>query len=310
MNSFKALVIKDLQANRKILMVPVWYLLGTYVFMAGSIVFATTTGAKNMTISGIPLDLLTNDNLHQMMSFLMQSAAFFGFLGIIFVIAMSIIGSSLLNQDIKHKCELFHRSQPVSVWKITASRFIAGIGGLIALALAIGVLNMFLSNFLAMMLTPMRVNWWMSFNGLILSWLHFSIAIMVLGSILFTLSAIFKDNAFGLGAACLGGLQLVTLFLNKIYGWNIPYIANAIFKLIMSGILKIQAYLPTSQQFGIVTIRTGSQEPDLSTFVVPPNFLTSIWSSLFTWDIAFKFFFCAVMFVIATLIYKRREVQF
>ncbi len=309
MKTLKALVIKDLQANRKSLMVPIWYVLGMYVFMAGSILFASATGTKNMSISGIPLDLLANDNLHQMLSFVMQSAMFFGFLGIIFVIAMSIISSTLLNQDIKHKCELFHRSQPVSVWKITASRFIAGIGGLIALALAIGVLNMFLSNFLAMLFTPMNVNWWMSLNGLILSWLHFSIAIMVLGSILFMLSAIFKDNAFGLGSAVIGALQLVTLFLNKIYGWKIPYIANAIFKLIMSGILKIQAYLPTSQQFGIVTIRTGS-EPNLSTFVVPPNFLTSIWSSLFTWDIAFKFFFCAVMFVIATYIYKRREVQF
>lgn len=309
MKTLKALVIKDVQANRKSLMVPIWYVLGMYVFMAGSILFASATGAKNITISGIPLDLLANDNLHQMLSFVMQSAMFFGFLGIIFVIAMSIISSTLLNQDIKHKCELFHRSQPVSVWKITASRFIAGIGGLIALALAIGVLNMFLSNFLAMLLTPMNVNWWMSLNGLVLSWLHFSIAIMVLGSILFMLSAIFRDNAFGLGAAGIGAIQLVTFFLNKIYGWKIPYLANAIFKLIMSGILKIQAFLPTSQQFGIVTIRKGG-EPNLSTFVVPPNFLTSVWSSLFTWDILFKLVFVAVMFIIATYIYKRREVQF
>lgn len=310
MTQFKALVIKDLQANRKILMIPVWYLLGMYVFMAISIVFASTTGSQNMTVSGIPLNLLANENLHQMMSFVMQSAMFFGFLGVIFVIAMSIIGSSLLNQDIKHKCELFHRSQPVSVWKITASRFIAGIGGLLALALLIGIFNMFLSNFMAMLLTPMRVNCWMSFNGLILSWLHFSIALMVLGSILFLLSAIFRDHAFGLGAGGLGALQLVTFFLNKTYGWKIPYILNAIFKLIMSGILKIQTVLPSSQQFGVVHISTGSQEPDLSTFIVPPNFLYNLWSSLFTWDIAFKFFFCAVLFVIATYIYKRREVQF
>jgi len=310
MTSFKALVIKDLQANRKALMVPIWYLLGMYVFMAGSMIFASASGNNSMVINGIPLSLLANENVHKIMSFIMQSAMFFGFLGVIFAISMSMISSTMLNQDIKHKCELFHRSQPVSVWQNTASRFIAGIGGPLALAFVIGIVNMLLSNLLASILTPMRVDWWMSANGFLLSWLHFSIALMVLGSILFLLSSIFKDNAFGLGIGGLGALQLVAFILNKIYGWHLPYILNKTYQLIMSGILKIQTVLPTSQQFGIVSIGTKGQEPDLASFIVPGNFLPIMWGTLFTWDIAFKFLFCAVMFGLATFIYHRREVQF
>jgi ABC-type transport system involved in multi-copper enzyme maturation permease subunit len=309
MTPFKALIIKDLQANRKVLMVPIWFLLGMYVILIASITIGYATGNTNMSVNGIPLDLLANENLHKMMSFVMQSAMFIGSLGLIFAISMAIISATLLNQDIKHKCELFHRSQPVNVWQITASRFIAGIGGLLALSLAIGIFNMILSNILASILTPMRVDWWMSLNGLVLSWLHFSIAMTVLGSILFVFSAIFRDNAFGLGVGSLGVLQLITLILNKVYGWHLPYILNAIYKLIMSGILKISNVLPTSQQFGIITVSSG-QEPNLVSFVLPDNFLYNLWTTLFTWDIAFKFLFCAVMFVIATYLYKRREVQF
>lgn len=310
MTPLKVLVIKDLQANRKILMVPIWFVLGMYVLLAASIAFGYATGNTNMSVNGIPLALLANENLHKMMSFVMQSSMFIGFLGLIFGISMSIISASLLNQDIKHKCELFHRSQPVSVWQITASRFIAGIGGLLGLALVIGIFNMILSNILAMSLTPMRVDWWMSINGLVLSWLHFSVAMAVLGSILFLFSSIFKDNAFGLGVGGLGVLQLITLIINKLYGWHVPYILNAIFKLIMSGILSISTVLPSSQQFGIITVNTGGQEPNLAAFVVPQHFLYNLWTTLFTWGIGFKLLFCAVMFVLATCIYHRREVQF
>jgi MFS family permease len=309
MTSLKALIIKDLQANRKVLLIPIWFVLSMYAVLAVSIAYATTSGNTNMYVSGIPLDLLANENLHRMMSFVMQSAMFIGSLGMIFAMSMLIISSSLLNQDIKRKCELFHRSQPVSVWQITASRFIAGIGGLLGLALAIGVFNMILSNILAMSLTPMRVDWWMSINGLVLSWLHFSIAMLVLGSSLFLFSSIFRDNAFIIGYGSLGLIQVITIILNKLYGWKIPYILSAIFKLIMSGILSISSVLPTSQQFGLITVRTG-QEPNLASFIVPEHFLYNLWTTLFTWNIAFKLLFCVVMFVLATCIYHRREVQF
>lgn len=308
MRTFKALVIKDLQANRKILMLPIWFVLAMYVLIAVSVIYALATGTSNLSLSGIPIELLQNTNLHSMISFLIQFASFIGSLGLLFTLFMFILCPTLLNQDVRHKCELFHRSQPVSIWKITASRFAAGIGGLIIISLAVGIANLFITNISAALLTPFQIDWWMSINGLLLSWLHFSVAMLVLGSILFLLSAIFRDHAFGLGIGGLGVLQLIAFIFNKLYGWNIPYILNVIFKLITSGITRIQAVIPNAQQFGIVTVRTG--EPDLSNLVIPEHFLYNLWTTLFTWDIAFKLFFCAVMFVLATYIYKRREVQF
>jgi len=310
MTIFKALVIKDLQANKKSLLVPIWYLLGSYVIMAASIIFASINGNENVTVSGIPLNLLANNNLHIMMSFTIQAAMFFGFLGFVFAISMSITSSTMLNQDIKHKCELFHRSQPVSILQIAGARFVAGVGGPIALAFIIGVINMLLSLLAVSIMTPMRIDLWMSLNGFLLSWMHFSIAIMVLGSILFLASSIFRDNAFGFTLGGISVLQVVSFFLNKIYGWHIPYVYKILYKFIMSGILDIRKSMPTLQEFGLVTINNAGQAPDFSKFVIPDNFLNIMWSSLFTGDIAMKFGICAILFVVATYFYHKREVQF
>jgi hypothetical protein len=309
MTPFKALVIKDLQANRKALMIPIWYLLGSYAIMVVSGIFALSSGKANASVSGIPLSYLSNNNLHEMMSFVIQAAMFFGFLGFVYAISISFTSGTMLNQDIKLKCELFHRSQPVSIWQISGSRYLVGIGGPIALSFVLGFINMLISFLVISIFTPMRIDLWMSLNGFTLSWLHCAIALMVLGSLQYVLSSTFKENgAFGFIAII--GVQVVTFALNKIYGWHLPYILKILYKLIMSGILNVQKVLPTSHEFGIVTVQTGAPAPDLSSFVIPPNFLPNLWSTLFTWDIAFKFLFCAVMFVLATCIYHRREVQF
>ncbi len=309
MTAFKALIIKDLQANRKALMVPIWYLLAMYVIIGGSMIFAAISGHSNLAVNGIPLEMLSNDHLHKLVSFVMQLAMFFSFLGMIIVIAMSIISSTMLNQDIKHKCEIFHRSQPVSIWQITASRFVAAIGGPLVLALGIAIINMLLSNIVLTAATPMRVDWWMCLNGMLLSWLHFSVALMVLGSILFFFSSVFKENAFGLGVGGLALLQLVTFILNKAYGWKIPYIVNAIYRLIISGVYRIQTSLTDTFQLWMAKASSNG-EPNFGLYKLPEHFLADMWGTLFHWDMLIKLGFCLVMFIIATCLYNRREVQF
>jgi hypothetical protein len=310
MNALKALIIKDLQVNRKSLMVPIWCVLGFYVLFVGSTIYATVKGDVAMSINSIPLEFFSNVGLNQLMSFVLQAAMFFGFLGLIFGIAMLLTSSNLLNQDLKNKCELFHRSQPVSVWQITGSRFIAGIGGQLALAFIIGLVNMIISILAVAIFTPMHFNVWMGLNGFLLCWAHLSIALLVFGSILFLASAVFKDNAFPFTLGGLSILQLITYILNKIYGWNLPYILNAIYKLIMSGLLNVGKFLPSEHQFGITFSDKAQSAPDFTQTVLPPHFLYNVWCSLFTWDIVFKFVFCGVVFIAATYIYKQREVQF
>lgn len=309
MTPFKALVIKDLQANKKGLMVPIWFMLGSYAIFALSSIFAVGSGNANASFSGIPLSFLANNSLHEMLSFALQAAMFFSFLGFVFVISLSFMSGTTLNQDVKNKCELFHRSQPVSIWKITGSRYLVGIGGPITLSFILGIINMLVSFLVINLTTPMQIDLWMSLNGFMLSWLHFSIALMVLGSIQFLFSAANKENSY-YGFAGIFALQAVTFAVNKSYGWHLPYILKILYKLILSGILNVQQALPTTAQFGIVTLQTGNHMPDLTKFVIPPNFLHNMWGTLFTWDIALKFVVCAALYVVATCIYHRREVQF
>lgn len=307
---FSGLVLKELRANKKHLMIPVWYLLVSYILIAISMTIATVRGEENITINGIPLKLIANADLHVMMSFAVQAAMFFGFLGFGFAITVIILSSTMLNQDIKNKCELFHRSQPVSAWQISGSRFIAGVGGPIALAFILGIVHLILSVLVVGIMTPMKINLWMSMNGFILSWAHFSIAILVLGSILFLASSIFRENAFGIVTGGMCAIQVVQFFLNKAYNWKLSYIFTEAYQLIMSGILNVKKSLPSAREFGVVSADQVGQAPDFSKFAMPDHFLSDMWGTLFTWEIFLKLMLCLIMFVVATNIYRKREVQF
>lgn len=310
MNALIALIIKDLNANRKALMVPIWYLLGSYTIMTITMLFASASGKGDMSMGAFPVEWLQNPKLYGITSFAMQAGIFFSFLAFVFAVCISITSSTMLNQDIKYKSEIFHRSQPVSIWQITGARYIAGVIGPLALAFVIGIINMLLFTILVSMITPLHVNLWMSLNGFLLSWLHFSALLMVFGSILFVFSGMFRENAFGLGLGGLGVLHVLAYVLNEIYGWKIPYILKVIYNLLVSGFIKVQSAIPTPQQFGLVISNQGGKGIDYSTFVIPSNFLPDLWATLFTWEMAFKLLLCIALFGFATFLYQKRDVQF
>lgn len=309
MSRLKALIIKDLQTNKKGLAVTVWIVLALYVLIIGSLIYATITNAGNLTCAGVPWDMLNKPDISSAISFSLQVGLLFGFLGFMFAIQMLSISASLLNSDVRHKCELFHRSQPVSFWQLTGSRFIAGVGGVIGLALLVGLLQYFVGNILLLILTPLKVDWWMSLNGVLLGWLHISVSLLVLGSIGFLLSAVFKDNSVGKGALVIGGIQAAVMILNYILRLDIPLPIVGLFKLITSNIGSFSDVFPT-MQYGIQFGNNIKSVNDVSAFTLPPMFLTSLWSTLVTWGIALKLAVSGLLFVLAACIYQRREVQF
>jgi hypothetical protein len=311
MSPFQALLLKDYRTTRKGLIVPVYILAGIYVVMIAAYIFAKIHGGQNvefnMNFADIPAPFLTNMDFHAMLSFSMQAIMFMSFFGIVVGISMGVVSSILLNHDVQHKCELFHRSQPVSVWEITGSRYLVGIVGSLVIAFALGFINMIVVNVISMMATPLHINWWMSFNGLILSFLHISVALMLLGSICYTLSAIFKSNAFGKGMLGLGGIEIATQLVNYMFSFKIPSPSASFFKFIMSGFGSLTQEI-TMQKYGAFSAVQGKMG-NIALFKLPPDFLTTMWSTLFTWTILEKLLICAGLFVIATYIYQKREVQ-
>jgi hypothetical protein len=311
MSPFQALLLKDYRTTRKGLVVPVYILAGIYVVMIAAYIFAKIHGGQNvefnMNFADIPAAFLTNMDFHAMISFSMQAIMFMSFFGIVVGISLVVISSGLLNHDIHHKCELFHRSQPVSVWEITGSRYLVGIIGSLIIAFVLGLINMVVVNILTMIATPMHVNWWMSFNGLLLSFLHISVALLLLGSICYTLSAIFKSNAFGKGMLGLVGIDVAIQIVNYLFSFRIPAMSVSFFKFIMSGFSSLTTQI-TMQKYG--AFATAQAKPsDIALFKLPPDFLTVMWSTLFTWQILEKLLICVALYVISTYIYQKREVQ-
>jgi hypothetical protein len=242
-------------------------------------------------------------------SFAIQVGLFFGFLGIIFGIPIMGSCTFILNYDVKAKCELFHRSQPVSVWKLTASRFLVTIGGLIVLSLFAGLLQLIFSNILLIMYTPMQVNLWLAFNGILLSWIHMSISILVIGSIGFLLSAIFKEGSFGKGALALGALEIAVFVLNYFLDLGIPSPFKGLMRLMFSNINNFVSNFPNcNYAFNVSNNQAQSVYP--ASVPSQSEILTTAWSTVFTWGVALKLAVCGALFTLATCIYHRREVQF
>jgi len=309
MHQFKALLMKDIRVNMKSLLMPLWIIGGAYVLFGLVTAGALFKGNNNVVIGGIPLAVLQNSSLHQAISFGLQVAVFFSFIGLLFGISIVSLSGSLLNQDIKHKCELFHRSMPVNIWKIAASRYIAGIGGMIIVSLAVGIVNMLLVNIIVSIATPIQVDWWLSLNGMLLSWLHLSVGMGVLGSLCFVLSSLFRDNAIGKGLLGLAGIEVVVRSVNFFMGLEIPSLIKALVKLVDSGVTNF-GNSASAILIRVFNMGTTNQIGNSASQSLPPDFLARMWGTLFTGEMSIKLLFCVVMFVLATCIYHRREIQF
>jgi hypothetical protein len=167
-------------------------------------------------------------------------------------------------------------------------------------------------------ITPLRIDWWLAINGLIISWLHMAIILLVSGSMGYVLSSVFRDNAMGKGILGIAGIEIVIRSLNAIYNAGFPSLLENLVKLVMSGFNNFEKAVAMMKYGGIsfsdttVVNACGPNGPAsiASQFKLPVDFLGTLWATLFTWDIGFKLLFCIVMYILATCIYHRREVQF
>jgi hypothetical protein len=308
MKPFRALLVKDWQINRKYLLIPAWFVLGAYaVIIIGSII-AMLRGDFHIDLNNIPKEFLNNPAIHQMLSLMIQGVMMVMVFGNIVVITALSVASGSLNSDIRHKCELFHRSQPISFIYASLSRYLVLILGSLGIAFGVGLLNMLVVNITLSIIGVINIDWWLSFNGFLLGWVHTSMVTMVLGSFCFLLSGIFRENAFGKGLLGLGAIELITRVLNYLFNWTLPSIFKAIYDVSMSGFYGFQTKVQAMQNGSGLRISVGKDGmPDVS---IPPDFLSNLWSSFFSMHTLLQLAVCAGLFIVATLLYQRREVQF
>ncbi len=282
MNKFKALIRKDLQISKKTLMIPFWIIAGFYLLMILISAVAYFTGDMNMdlgNIQGTPPSEMIN---------YIANIAIMGFPGLLSLIFIIILTQGALNENIRNNSELFHRSQPVSLWYQSASRYIVGIAGNWLVLLTIAIFNFIVVAIILAIADKFIFT--AAISGLAQSIISFMKTGLIIGSLTFFCSAVFKDKAFLQGLAIVVGIQFLFLILNVLMGWNLPLPLSYLMKL-------INASSPT-------TIEPEVFGENVSFYIA------EIWKKiLINWNTLLQVAVSGVLFVGATLIYKSREIK-
>lgn len=282
MNKFKALIRKDLQISKKTLMIPFWIIAGFYLLMILISAVAYFTGDMNMdlgNIQGTPPSEMIN---------YIANIAIMGFPGLLSLIFIIILTQGALNENIRNNSELFHRSQPVSLWYQSASRYIVGIAGNWLVLLTIAIFNFIVVAIILAIADKFIFT--AAISGLAQSIISFMKTGLIIGSLTFFCSAVFKDKAFLQGLAIVVGIQFLFLILNVLMGWSLPLPLSYLMKL-------INASSPT-------TIEPEVFGENVSFYIA------EIWKKiLINWNTLLQVAVSGVLFVGATLIYKSREIK-
>lgn len=154
-------------------------------------------------------------------------------MGLVFFVFMVLMAQSSLNRERQLHCDDFFRCQPVNIWKTGAAKYLMHVFGglplLAACALATGILLAFV-----MLFSGNGFPIGAALGGAFLGWLVYLKVCLVIGSLVYLFSAIFKSSAFIKGIAALGILEgtfalIETIFRHQI---TLPGVFNTLFSMI------------------------------------------------------------------------------
>lgn len=283
MNKFKALVIKDYLINKKTLFTPFWITIGFYFLVLISMGIGYFKG--DLRFHGI--EYLQSDVQLPALAYIINMGMVMlpGFIAVLFTITTT---QTALNDDLKRNCELFHRSQPVSYWLRSLSKFCVTIGGNWVVLLIISLFNYLIINLILAFFGQYSAG--ASISGMLLAFLYFVKITLLIGSITFFLSAIFKEKAFFTGLAILFGTNFLFMLLNALLGWHLPLPMKYLADLFS---FQSQIHLegdPTSVEYGKLVAHTWKM-------------------MIFNWKSLLQVVVSGIFFAAATLIYKSKEVK-
>jgi len=282
MNRFWGLLKKDLIINRNTLLVPVWIALASYLIAVITIIAAYVRNDININLAEIPTELTSESIGYLIHNF---TVVFQGTIAILIIIGLA---GSALNGDSKSKCEVFYRTQPLSVWSIALSKYISSIFAALAVAFLIMLFNYAVTT--GLFSFYIDISWSYGFLGLLQNFLNFSIAGILVGGFAFLCSGIFKDKAFLKGFMVILLIGVFTALVNYIFGWKIPSLFAMIAKFIFSGVQAMEAL---------------NQMNDTNFIYVLIN---ENWKQIFGFESLLKILFSGLFFVVGTFLYKKKEI--
>jgi len=282
MKKFKALLIKDLQISKKTLLIPIWITAGFYLLILLISAVAYFSGDLNFDLGNIqgtpPSDMINY----------IANIAIMGFPGFMSLIFIIILTQGALNENIRNNSELFHRSQPVSIWLQSVSRYIVGILGNWFVLFAIALFNFVVVAIIVAIADKFIFT--MALTGMVQSVISYMKTGLIIGSMTFFCSAVFKDKAFLQGLAIVVGVQFLFMILNPLLGWHLPLPLSYIIKL-------VNASNPTTIESHVLNENVAF-------------FITEVWKKvLINWNTLLQIGVSGVLFVVATFIYKSKEIK-
>lgn len=282
MNKFKALLRKDLQINKKTLMIPLWITAGFYLLILLISAVAYFIGDLQLNfgqIQGTPPSETIN---------YIVNIAMMGLPGLISLIFVVILTQGALNENIRNNSELFHRSQPVSVWLQSASKYVVGIAGNWIALFIIAIFNFIIVAIILAVID--RFIFGIAIAGMLQSFFSFMKTGIIIGSLTFFCSAIFRDKAFLQGLAIIVGVQFLFIILNALLQWHLPLPLSYIVKL-------INVATPSAMDNELVNENVGV-------------YIKEAWTRIVVnWKTLMQMVVSGVLFAAATLIYKSREIK-
>ena len=216
-----------------------------------------------------------------------------GFMSLIFTIMLT---QSALNEDLRRNFELFHRSQPVSVWHRSLSKYITGIGGFWIVLFLIGIFNFIVVNSFVAIVGQFHFK--TAISGMMLAQLGYMKFTLIIGSIAFFCSVIFKDKAFFKGISVLLAIHVLFLIVNVWFGWKLPMPLTYLIDLLKDN--SVTNFQGNDFFFGT----------DSSQYFEISDMIKEKWNSLiFSWKSLLQIAVSGSLFAISTFIYKNKEVK-
>jgi hypothetical protein len=298
MKTNQALIKKEVLVLGKRLLIPAWIVAAVYGMILLGLLISFLLPSHVMQINGesitleealresLPVDVTGQGRLiSYLFNYIIAIMA-----SVLLIGNIILVSSNIFNVNKRSNYELFHRTQPVSIWKITAAKIAAITLSNWVVFVGLCIFNYLVFNiFLSLELRNLiSWNFWYGFSGM-LHWVIPSLVIAFVSTAFISLiSALFQDSALAKAAGILAGFQVIIGIFNRIYGWSLPL-----------------PFIYLRSVFDIGRLAKGSSGLiSLGTDFSMPN-----WSFLFNWNTLLHLIVAAVFFVIATYFYSIREIK-
>ncbi|MDD2228541.1 MAG: hypothetical protein PHY48_03915 [Candidatus Cloacimonetes bacterium] len=225
MKQFRALLKKEWQTNKHTFLIPLWFIGGGYAIVILGFLINLIKGNK-MVAAFSTLNM--PPNMKELFLF-SSSASFVIALGFVTMISSIILADSLINGGFKRKCEILHLSQPVSMFKIIAAKYLfMTLGTMLLLAIVSFVNSMVLSVFF-------NINSGAHLYFGIVAWaqtfVQVCFTVLFVSSLYWLFAGLFKRKSFVMGTLLVFAIQIAISILNYTANMHIPSLISYLVKL-------------------------------------------------------------------------------